>query len=46
VLPPADWLPAGETGEAFPARKAIEVRLPFQVEGQAPTGYRIYAFYP
>ncbi len=46
VLPPADWLPAGETGEAFPARKAIEIRLPFQVEGQAPTGYRIYAFYP
>ncbi|MHB8786670.1 MAG: DUF3426 domain-containing protein [Thauera sp.] len=46
VLAPAEWLPAGETGEAFPARKAIEVRLPFQVEGQAPTGYRIYAFYP
>lgn len=46
VLPPADWLPAGESGEAFPARRAIEIRLPFQVDGQAPTGYRIYAFYP
>lgn len=46
VLSPEDWLPASEIAEAFPARKATEIRLPFQVEGQAPTGYRIYAFYP
>ncbi|WEN41206.1 hypothetical protein CKCBHOJB_00748 [Thauera sp. GDN1] len=46
VLAPAEWQNPGETREAFPARTAIELRLPFQVPGLAPTGYRIYAFYP
>ena len=46
VLAPADWLSAAETTEAFPARNAVELRLPFEVAGLAPTGYRIYAFYP
>lgn len=46
VLAPTDWLSAGEDGEAFPARHAIELRLPFAAPGVAPTGYRIYAFYP
>lgn len=46
VLAPADWLSATETAAAFPARNAIELRLPFEVAGLAPTGYRIYAFYP
>ena len=46
VLTPAEWLSAGQNGEAFPARKAVELRLPFEVPGLAPTGYRIYAFYP
>jgi predicted Zn finger-like uncharacterized protein len=46
VLAPADWLSAAETAAAFPARNAVELRLPFEVAGLAPTGYRIYAFYP
>lgn len=46
VLAPAEWQSRGETREAFPARTAVELRLSFQVPGLAPTGYRIYAFYP
>ena len=46
VLAPADWLNAHETAEAFPARNAIELRIPFEIPGLAPTGYRVYAFYP
>ncbi len=46
VLAPAEWQRADEVAEAFPARTAIELRLPFQVQELAPTGYRIYAFYP
>lgn len=46
VLAPAEWQSRGETREAFPARTATELRLSFQVPGLAPTGYRIYAFYP
>ena len=46
VLAPAEWLSADQGDEAFPARKAVELRLPFEVPGLAPTGYRIYAFYP
>lgn len=48
VLTPAQWLNAEHQSvdEAFPARRAVELRLPFEVSGLAPTGYRIYAFYP
>ena len=46
VLAPADWLSTAETAEAFPPRNGVELRLPFEVPGLAPTGYRIYAFYP
>lgn len=46
VLAPAEWMNPAETAEAFPPRNAIELRLPFEVPGLAPTGYRIYAFYP
>jgi predicted Zn finger-like uncharacterized protein len=46
VLPPADWQPATLAHEAFTARNAIELRIPFSAPGVAPTGYRIYAFYP
>lgn len=46
VLSPADWLPPGQPSAAFPARHAIELRIPFEAPGVAPTGYRIYAFYP
>lgn len=46
VLPPVDWLPATQPREAFGARGAIELRIPFAAPTLAPTGYRIYAFYP
>ncbi len=46
VLPPADWLPPAQPREAFTARSAIELRIPFAAPALAPTGYRIYAFYP
>jgi predicted Zn finger-like uncharacterized protein len=46
VLPPSDWLPATQSPEAFAARNAVELRIPFSAPGVAPTGYRIYAFYP
>lgn len=46
VLPPSDWLPTTQPHEAFPARDALDLRIPFAAPGVAPTGYRIYAFYP
>ncbi|MBV2262240.1 MAG: zinc-ribbon domain-containing protein [Thauera sp.] len=46
VLPPIDWLPPSQPHEAFTARSAIELRIPFAAPALAPTGYRIYAFYP
>lgn len=46
VLPPSDWLPPTQPREAFTARSAIELRIPFAAPALAPTGYRIYAFYP
>lgn len=46
VLPSTDWLPPSQPHEAFIARSAIELRIPFAAPALAPTGYRIYAFYP
>ncbi|MFU2486017.1 DUF3426 domain-containing protein [Thauera sp. WH-1] len=46
VLAPADWLPDTQSAEAFSARSAVGVRIPFEAPGIAPTGYRIYLFYP
>lgn len=46
VLPPADWLPNTQSAEAFGPRSAVAVRIPFEAPGIAPTGYRIYLFYP
>ena len=36
----------GEQGFAGEVRARQESALSFQVPGLAPTGYRIYAFYP
>ncbi|CAM5359554.1 DUF3426 domain-containing protein [Thauera mechernichensis] len=46
VLAPSDWLPAGQVAPAFPARNVVGLRIPFAAPGLAPTGYRIYAFFP
>ena len=46
VLPASDWLPPTQPRDAFTARSAIELRIPFAAPTLAPTGYRIYAFYP
>ena len=46
VLAPDDWLPADARSEAFAGRKLIDLSIPFEATGIAPTGYRIYAFYP
>lgn len=46
TLAPAEWVPAGQLGPSFTARTTIAVRLPFELDGASPTGYRVYVFYP
>ena len=51
VLAPKEWLPADQRGEdqnnnAFASHKVISARIPFAAPDVAPTGYRVYIFYP
>lgn len=47
VLPPADWLPAGQPVSAgFAADGELAVRLLLEVPGVPAVGYRLYLFYP
>lgn len=46
VLMPSDWLPTDADATAFAGRRMLDLRIPFEAPGVAPTGYRIYAFYP
>ena len=46
VLAPAEWLAEARSAPAFAARRLVDLRIPFETTGIAPTGYRIYAFYP
>lgn len=47
VLPPADWLPAGQTaGAGFAARGELAVKLLLEAKDVPAVGYRLYLFYP
>ncbi len=46
VLAPAEWAADADTSAPLPARQLVTVRLPFDAPELAPTGYRIYVFYP
>lgn len=47
VLPPADWLPAGQSAAAgFAARGEIAVKLLIEAKDVPAVGYRLYLFYP
>ena len=51
VLAPAEWLPADQRSTAqgaasFASHKAVSARIAFTVPDLAPTGYRVYIFYP
>lgn len=46
VLNPAEWLPAKENAAAFASRRSLSALIRFQTEELAPTGYRVYLFYP
>ena len=51
VLAPEEWLPADQRSTAqgaasFASHKAVSARIAFAVPELAPTGYRVYIFYP
>lgn len=46
VLAPAEWVAAGRLDAGFAARGDAVVRQVFEVTDLAPTGYRVYVFYP
>jgi predicted Zn finger-like uncharacterized protein len=46
AMPPHEWVPAGQRGAGFAGRAGLAVRLPFETRELAPTGYRLYVFYP
>lgn len=46
VLAPADWVAADKRHGEFRARSDATVRLSFDAPEIAPTGYRVYVFYP
>lgn len=47
VLPPADWLPAGQSAAAgFSARGELAVKLLLEAKDVPAVGYRLYLFYP
>lgn len=46
VLTPEEWVPANRLRGDFRARSDATVRLPFGASEVAPTGYRVYVFYP
>lgn len=46
VLAPADWVATDKRQGEFKARSDATVRLTFDAPDIAPTGYRVYVFYP
>lgn len=46
TLAPDEWIPAAQQGEAFAGRRAVNARIRFEAPDLAPTGYRVYVFYP
>lgn len=51
VLAPEEWLPADQRSTAqgagsFASHRAVSARIAFVVPELAPTGYRVYIFYP
>lgn len=47
VLPPVDWLPAGQSAaDGFAARGELAVKLLLEAQGVPAVGYRLYLFYP
>ena len=51
VLTPEEWLPPDQRSTAqgaasFASHKAVSARIAFAVPDLAPTGYRVYIFYP
>ncbi|ENO85757.1 DUF3426 domain-containing protein [Thauera linaloolentis] len=46
VLAPHEWVPRNQHGATFASRSAINARIPFAAPDLAPTGYRVYIFYP
>lgn len=46
VLAPTEWVPEARLAENLAAKAVIPVRLPFDMQGASPTGYRVYVFYP
>src|SRR5690606_19753835 len=46
TLAPDEWVPAAQRVEAFAGRRAVNARIRFEAPDLAPTGYRVYVFYP
>ena len=51
VLTPQEWVPPAQLARAglragFPAGREIALKVPFEAEGVAAVGYRLYVFYP
>jgi len=46
VLSPDEWIPSDRHAEVFASRNAVSARIPFSAPDLAPTGYRVYIFYP
>lgn len=46
VFSPAEWVASGRIEAGFAPRGDAVVRLAFDVTAVAPTGYRVYVFYP
>jgi predicted Zn finger-like uncharacterized protein len=46
AMPPQEWVPAGQRDGGFAGHSGLAVRLPFETRELAPTGYRLYVFYP
>lgn len=46
TLAPDEWVPAAQRVKAFAGRRAVNARIRFEAPDLAPTGYRVYVFYP
>jgi len=46
VLAPDEWIPPDRHEGAFASRNAVNARISFSAPELAPTGYRVYIFYP
>lgn len=46
VLTPDEWIPQDQHRDAFASRNAVNAKVPFSAPDLAPTGYRVYIFYP